>query len=348
MTPAQLIERVLASLGQETDWEPAQLQLEALVPDGSRRRFFRVQDGTHSMLAVLPPENDAPGMDEARAFHALGTHLEQCGAPTPQIFAFDQASGLALCEDLGQERLYERVQAQGIKASLPFYEQAVQQLAQMQVRAAQGFQASWCWDTPVYDQELMLARESGYFLQACCTDLLGIAFDRVELEASCRQLARDAAQAPTGYFLHRDFQSRNIMICNEQVRFIDFQGGRLGPLGYDLASLLIDPYIQLPQEAQEHLLGVYLNALAAVSEYDPAQFRHEYVLLALQRNLQILGAFAFLSKVRKKRFFAQFLSPALNSLRGLLAKPEAAEYAALKDICEQCRQKLNDLNLAER
>jgi hypothetical protein len=71
------------------------------------------------------------------------------------------------------------------------------------------------------------------------------------------------------------------------------------------------------------------------------------VLLALQRNLQILGAFAFLSKVRRKPFFAQFLGPALDSLRGLLAKPEAAEYAALKDICEQCRQKMNEFKVAE-
>jgi hypothetical protein len=217
----------------------------------------------------------------------------------------------------------------------------------MQVRAADGFETSWCWDTPVYDRELMLKRESGYFLQACCTDLLGLDFDRTVLEQTCEQLANDAAKAPVSYFLHRDFQSRNIMICNEQVRFIDFQGGRLGPLAYDLASLLIDPYIQLSREEQVHLLDVYLSALAEVSTYNPEQFRHEYVLLALQRNLQILGAFAFLSKVRRKPFFAQFLGPALDSLRGLLAKPEAAEYAALKDICEQCRQKMNEFKVAE-
>jgi aminoglycoside/choline kinase family phosphotransferase len=210
----------------------------------------------------------------------------------------------------------------------------------MQVRAAEGFDPAWCWDTPRYDRQLMRERESGYFLRACCTDLLRLDFDREAVEAECARLADEAAQAPAHFFLHRDFQCRNIMLTGHEVRFIDFQGGRLGPLAYDLASLLLDPYVALPQTLQEHLLAVYLDALQEEIPYNPEQFLREYVFLALQRNLQILGAFAFLSQVRQKSFFAQFLRPALGSLCALLAKPEAAGYAALYHLTGQCRQEL--------
>ena len=97
---------------------------------------------------------------------------------------------------------------------------------------------------------------------------------------------------------------------------------------------------------QAHLLSIYLEALNRETEYDVEQFQHEYLLLALQRNLQILGAFAFLSQVKQKPFFAQFLAPALDSLRGLLAKPEAAGYAALSHLCQLCRRKLEEQPLS--
>ncbi|MGD9949208.1 MAG: aminoglycoside phosphotransferase family protein [Desulfobulbus sp.] len=348
MNPGQLVALSGKLLGHSSlDWNTETMTIVPLVPDGSSRRFFRLQGPEQPLIAILPPENDERGQAEARAFYRIGSHLQCWGAPTPAILAFDEHTGLALCEDLGEHRLYEQVQAQGVNAALSLYEQAVRGLARMQVRGAQGFDTSWCWDTPAYDRELMLERESGYFLRACCTDLLQLEFDREKVEAECRQLAEAAAQAPAHFFLHRDFQSRNIMVCKGEVRFIDFQGGRLGPLAYDLASLLIDPYTNLDTTAQEHLLTIYLQALNQEMEYDPEQFQQEYLLLALQRNLQILGAFAFLSQVKQKLFFAQFLAPALDSLTGLLAKPGASGYAALSHICQLCRRKLEQLSFSK-
>lgn len=338
---------LVAAAGQllgehDASWNAANVQVTVLVPDGSSRRFFQLRGpGREPLIAVLPPENDERGLAEATAFYQIGRHLRGCGAPLPEIHAFDPATGLVLCEDLGDRRLYEQVtERQGSGQTLRLYEQTVRQLARMQVRAAEGFDSSWCWDTPRYDRALMQERESGYFLRACCRDFLRLAFDQETVEAECAQLATEAATAPVHFFLHRDFQCRNLMVHNDAVRFIDFQGGRLGPLAYDLASLLLDPYAALPLSAQDHLTTVYIEALQQEISYDPEQFRHEYVFLALQRNLQILGAFAFLSQVRQKPFFAQFLRPALASLSGLLAKPEAAEYAGLRYLTHQSRQEL--------
>lgn len=342
MNPNELIAAVGRLLGLSAHaWNEATAEVTVLVPDGSSRRFFQLRGPDRAAcIAILPPDDDERGQAEAVAFFRIGSHLHRSGAPTPALYAFDPATGLALCEDLGSRRLYEQVMHTGVAQAQPLYEQAVRQLVGMQVRAAEGFDPTWCWDTPYYDQQLMRERESGYFLRACCTDLLAIEFDRPTVEAECARLAEAAAQAPAHFFLHRDFQSRNIMITGERVRFIDFQGGRLGPLAYDLASLLLDPYAALPQAMQEHLLGVYLDALNEHIRYDPEQFRREYLFLAVQRNLQILGAFAFLSQVRQKPFFAQFLRPALASLGTLLAKPEMAEYAALNHLATQCRQEL--------
>ncbi|MCL2789158.1 MAG: phosphotransferase [Desulfobulbus sp.] len=322
-------------------WNETTVQVQERVPDGSTRRFFRLSgQGLPKMIAVLPPERDQRGRAEAAAFATIGRHLRRIGAPVPELYGFDPVTGLALCEDLGDRRLFEQVVEQGAAQSMEYYESAVQQLARMQVRGSVGFDPAWGWDTPRYDRQLMIERESGYFLQACCTDLLGLDFDRQAVAADCLRLADEVAKAPAYFFLHRDFQCRNLMLTQGVVRFIDFQGGRLGPLAYDLASLLFDPYAALPESMQDRLVLVYLAALGEELPYDPDQFHHEYLLLALQRHLQMLGAFAFLSQVRDKPFFAHYLEPALTSLDRLLAKPEAAGYAALHTLTSQCRQEL--------
>lgn len=330
-------------------------QLEKLSADGSSRRFYRIyaaqadNDNGHgdapcsSVLAILPPAGaSAKEMAEAGSVVRIGRHLHRLGAPTPEIYAWDSASGLVLCEDFGSKQLHNSATGpdqQGRRLQL--YEKTLQALARMQVRGAEGFDPAWCWDTPCYDAALMQERESGYFLKACCRDLLELFFDAETLAEECRLLAAEAAQAPAHFFLHRDFQSRNIMLVGEQPAFIDFQGGRLGPLAYDVASLLLDPYAALPASMQDHLLQVYLEALHQETSYDHRQFQDEYLLLALHRNMQILGAFAFLSQVKGKLFFAQFLKPAAVSLATLLAKPAFARYAGLRQLSVQCCQRLN-------
>ncbi len=323
----------------ENAWNPASVRISSLTPDGSIRRFFRLEaPGEAPLIAILPPEDDEAGQAEAKAFFHIGRHLRQSGTPVPEVHAYDPENGMVLCEDLGNQRLHDRTpgswERRGPKMEL--YCQALRRLARMQVRAAEGFEPSWCWDTPRYDRALMMETESGYFLRACCTHLLGLSYDREAVEAECAQLAEAAAEAPAGFFLHRDFQSRNIMLRDESPCFIDFQGGRLGPLAYDVASLLLDPYAALPLETQDYLREVYLRALREETDYPAEQFLREYRLLALQRNLQILGAFAFLSQVRKKAFFAQFLHPALLSLDRLLGGPEGAGYTHLRHLCRQC------------
>ncbi|CAK8724532.1 Aminoglycoside phosphotransferase domain-containing protein [Candidatus Electronema aureum] len=320
-------------------WQQSKVRVESLLPDGSLRRFCRlIREDEVRAVATAPPPDDAAGLREARAGWQIGRHLFACDVPVPELFGFDEASGLLVCEDLGDLRLHDLVLAEGTASPqiIARYRQTVTELAKMQVRGRENFDPAWCWDTPRYDRQLMLERESGYFLRALCRDLLRLELDEAALAQEFSALADKAAQADASFFLHRDFQSRNIMVQQGRVRFIDYQAGRLGPLAYDLASLLIDPYAALPQAMQDALLEHYLDALNALLPYSREQFRQEYLLLAVQRNLQILGAFAFLSSQRERPFFAQYIPPALHSLRSLLAKLPPAEYACLRAVTEQC------------
>jgi len=185
----------------------------------------------------------------------------------------------------------------------------------------------------------MLARESGYFSSACCLELLGISIP-AGLDEEFILLADLASSAPTGFFLHRDFQSRNLMIHKDRLRVIDFQGGRLGPLGYDLASLLNDPYVSLDEAIKDRLTVKYLQVLSHYINVDDATFMDSYYWLSLQRNLQIIGAFSHLSNIKGKRFFEGFLLPAALHLGKLLKKPLGGRFPVLGTLAESLPEKI--------
>ena len=306
----------------------AGLAAAVIGADGSSRSFVRLQrHGQPLCLAVLPARPEGRDLAEAEAAWRIGLHLQRLGIPVPALYGRHAESGVILFEDLGDTRLHDLVAATDLadprqaEPVLVLYEETVDQLVFMQTEAAAGFDERWCWDTPRYDRQLMLERESGYFLRSFWQELLGKPIPE-GLEDEFRDIADQAAEAPAGFFLHRDFQSRNLMVKDGHIRIIDFQGGRRGPLAYDLASLLTDPYAALPQTLQEQLLHRYLERLGRCkTDIDIQSFLRHYSLLALQRNLQIIGAFAFLSRVRGKVFFADYIRPAVVMLDTRLQEP---------------------------
>lgn len=329
----QALGRLLAAQGFSPEIEVA----DRMAGDGSDRQFYRLAVGERSLLAILPGAGQPQGMAEARAAYLIGQHFFREGAAVPRIYGFAEECGLILCEDLGDTKLHDLVLRQGAQAEEveAYYRQALVALAHLQTETRHGFQPDWCWDTPRYDRELMLARESGYFRKALCEDFLGMNDLPQGLDREFVFLAERAAQEPADFILHRDFQSRNLMVCEGKIRIIDFQGARLGPLGYDPASLLIDPYAGLSSDRQQALLGCYLDALAAHIPLDRGRFLEGYYYMALQRNLQILGAFAFLSKNRGKQFFRQFIKPAATTLHEHLAAPQGRDFPCLRAVVEQ-------------
>ena len=319
-----------------------EITLTPLSSDGSSRLFFKINTGADgSFCGVLPgKENPQKGLAEALAAYNIGTHLRKRGIPVPEIHGFDPQNGFILFEDLGTRLLYDELEQKKEKSGKESwnqiretYKEIIELLLYMQISGSIRFNRKWSWETQRYDKKLMLEKESGYFMQAFCQDLLGIKKFPAGLTDEFKTLAGRAARQPAVYFLHRDFQSRNIMLRDREVRIIDFQGGRLGPLGYDLASLLIDPYARIPEQLQHELLEHYLEHLCKYG-LDEQAFLKGYPSLAMQRNLQILGAFAFLSSQKQKPFFRQFILPATISLQHLLAREEGKDYPQLQKLTE--------------
>lgn len=317
--------------------------LSPLSGDGSSRLFFKITlEAKTTFCGVLPGnENAKKGMAEAYAAFNIGSHLKKRGIPVPEIHAFDPESGFILFEDLGETLLYDELERKKKENGEHFwkhaketYKEIIELLLYMQISGSVRFDRKWCWETQRYDKKLMMEKESGYFVQALCQDLLHIKNFPTGLSDEFKQLASRAARQPAVYFLHRDFQSRNLMVCDNKIRIIDFQGGRLGPLGYDLASLLIDPYVQIPEEAQQELLDHYLEHLCKYG-LDDLAFLKGYPYLVLQRNLQIMGAFAFLSKHRQKVFFKHFILPATLSLHNNLAGQIGEDFPHLQKLTEK-------------
>ncbi|NTV14520.1 MAG: phosphotransferase [Desulfobulbaceae bacterium] len=319
-----------------------------LCGDGSDRRFLRLRADGQSLIAVLPSPTHPGARAEAQAVWQIGRHLWSRQVPVPELFGYDPDTGIVLCEDLGDLQLHGLLLAgKPEPAQLAVRcRQAVELLLHMQLEGAIGFQTQWCWDTPYYDRALMVARESGYFGQALCRDFLGFAEMPPGLDDDFRHLAELAAAQPSGFFLHRDFQSRNLLCASGRLRVLDFQGGRFGPLAYDLASFLNDPYIDLPLTLRAELCEYYLQLLAARRPELAEGFLEGYLWLALQRNLQILGAFAFLTKAKGKEFFRSYLYPAAVNLRRLLAEPGGRSLPVLRDLATELLGQLQHLKIA--
>jgi aminoglycoside/choline kinase family phosphotransferase len=149
-------------------------------------------------------------------------------------------------------------------------------------------------------------------------------------------LAGRAARVRPRLFMHRDFQSRNIVLGpGDRPRFIDFQSGRIGPAAYDLASLLEDPYVAMPDGLKEELFTLYLDTLAGICDIEKPRFRREYPLLAAQRLMQALGAFARLSRLGKEGFAAHIPAALAGLARALAA---CGAFPALAGLVEEIIQ----------
>jgi len=311
-----------------------------LKGDGSERQWYRLKSRPGSMIMVDHGIRPTRSTSEVDSFVLIGEHLYRQGVPVPKIHFHDTFSGLVFLEDLGDEHLQQAVKLMGSpQAIIGLYQSVIEHLIGMSRQGVKDFDRNWSYQTPAYDQNMILENECRYFQKAFLKGYLGYNIQFKELESEFRLLADSALENPTIGFMHRDLQSRNIMIRRSAIFFIDFQGGRIGPLQYDLASLLIDPYVQLPQHVQSQLLDYCLQTLSTKTAVNPDRFRTCYRYCTLTRNLQILGAYGYLSRVKGKKQFEQYIPAALNTLGTNLAASDHNEFPRLSGVVEEISRK---------
>lgn len=311
--------------------DPGPFELNPVQADGSKRSFWRVVSRLSDLtfIAMANEPLDELTRRENFSYLMIGRHLKNRHLPLPRIYASDLDRGWFIMQDFGKVNLQEVAASCGDK--VPLYRRVVDILFRLQVEGSKGFQPSWTCQTERYDWTVMRRYEADYFREAFLGDYLGLKKEWLELESPLNHLAGEASRSEDCFFLHRDFQSRNIMVQGETIGIVDWQGGRLGPLAYDLASLIIDPYAGLTTQERDLVYKEYTGLLSESFPERVNAFKRSFPYLALQRNLQILGAFSFLSRVRKRTHFEQYIFPALVSLRGLL---DAAKDEALSPLTE--------------
>lgn len=303
-----------------------------IAGDGSKRVFWRIGDlESRPSLIVMEnsPTHDFSKRENAAYLH-IGGHLRHKGLPLPEIHRADLDRGWFIMEDFGDVSL--QVACERAKERIPLYVQVIEILLELQTKGSEGFDTAWVCQTEFYDQQVMRRYEADYFKEAFLGTYLGFKQEWPQLESCFDRLIEEASKAENRFFLHRDFQSRNLMVTDKKIGILDWQGGRLGPLAYDLASLLIDPYTILTAQEKEEIYGSYLRLLRLRLPEQSMTFERSFPYLAVQRNLQILGAFSFLSRMRGKTYFESYIPGALKSLGCLLEEINDIRLSALKDL----------------
>jgi aminoglycoside/choline kinase family phosphotransferase len=308
--PPHLEELFLGWAGEETE------SFTPLPPSGSDRRYFRISGSTKSAIGTINHDKK-----ENRAFIEFSRHFKTLGLPVPGIFSVNNTSDIYIQEDFGNTTLYDWLSTSRSEKEIPsavvdFYKQSIEYLIRFQLEGAKDLDFSLCYPRHSFDKQSMLwdlHYFKYYFLK-----LAGIPFDEQLLEDDFNAFADYLQQADSDYFMYRDFQSRNIMVTDNGPAFIDYQGGRKGPLQYDLASLLYDAKADLPDELRRELLDFYISTLKKKIEVDEASFRNFFRGFVLIRIMQAMGAYGFRGFYEKKEHFLKSIPYAIENLRFIL------------------------------
>ena len=189
------------------------------------------------------------------------------------------------------------------------------------------------WDVCFPDREFnarMVGFDLNYF-KYCYLKESGVDFDEIALQDDLDRLTADSLKPFGQTFMYRDFQARNIMIREGKPHFIDFQGGRRGPVQYDLASFLFNAGTHFPEALRHELEDVYLDALAEFQPVSRDGFMEHYRLITLVRLLQEFGAYGFRGLIERKQLFIDCIAPAQKVLGELVAEP-FARYPYLTEV----------------
>lgn len=291
-------------------------KINALPPSGSYRKYFRLLTEDSSFIGAYNPDKK-----ENIAFINFSEHFISNELNVPKVIASDLENDIYLLSDLGDVTLFSFIESFKNENEFPeelinIYKSVLSNLPKFQVLAGKTLDYSDCYPRSSFDKQSMmwdLNYFKYYFLK-----LARIPFDEQRLEDDFEIFVNYLSQADCNYFLYRDFQSRNIMLHDNDVFFIDYQGGRKGALQYDVASLLYDAKANLPQDVREELLEYYIKTLHNYIDFDENEFRNLYYGFVLIRIMQAMGAYGFRGFYEKKEHFLLSIPFALKNLNWLL------------------------------
>lgn len=322
-----------------TQWagvEPA--SVDELPHSGSTRVYYRI----HAPQGVQPATVigvAGTSVEENHAFAYISKCFKQERLAVPEVYAMSEDGLLYLQEDLGQQTLFQLL-TKGREAGGRYNSQekewlrkTIALLPDLQFRGARHLDFTQCYPQAAMDRTNVLF-DLNYF-KYCFLKATEIDFHELKLEATFQMLANELLEEPSNTFMYRDFQARNVMITPEDaIYFIDFQGGRKGPIYYDVASFLWQASAKYSPELRNELIDIYLSKLGHYTYIKEADFRKRLDLFVLFRLLQVLGAYGFRGYFERKPHFLQSIPPAIENLRQLLRTP-TRRFPYLTDLLQR-------------
>ena len=312
--------------------EPA--EIKELPASGSNRRYFRLYDKPdgESLIGVI-----GTNKAENEAFIYLAEHFGERGLPVPKVLAVSEDNMAYLQTDLGDTILFQAIEKGRLTRSFSPFERelltkTIRLLPDVQFRGATGLDFNKCFPLAQFDERSVMW-DLNYF-KYCFLKATGLDFDENRLENDFQTMTMVLLRSQSNTFMYRDFQSRNVMLIDNEPYLIDFQGGRRGPFYYDVASFLWQAKAGFPQSLREELIGQYIDSLRKYKPVDEADFHEQLRHFVLFRTLQVLGAYGFRGYFEKKPHFMQSVPFALANLRELLKRP-FPEYPYLSEILER-------------
>ncbi|WP_085535204.1 RapZ C-terminal domain-containing protein [Massilibacteroides vaginae] len=304
-----------------------------LPSSGSNRRYFRLT-GEKTLIGV-----SGTSKEENRAFIYMSSHFRRQGLPVPKVYHVSGNELFYLQEDLGDSLLFDEI-VKGRQSSVfdederRLLRKTIHLLPQIQFKGAEGMDFSYCYPQAEFNERAVLW-DLNYF-KYCFLKSTGLDFQENRLEDDFNKLVKVLLDKPSSTFLYRDFQSRNVMVKDGEPWFIDFQGGRKGPVYYDIASFLWQAKARFPEDLRFELVDEYIDALSEFTTVDREDFLLRLRHFVLFRTLQVLGAYGFRGYFEKKPHFIQSIPYAIENLKHLL-REDYIEYpylcAVLKDLC---------------
>ena len=275
------LETQLAWITTELGLNAADVQLDALAGDASLRRYYRVSANGRS--CIFADASAEPGVTQT--FVHCAHVFADAGARVPHILACDEALGYSLQEDVGDRQLLPLLTDQTVDG---YYQNAMHMLSRVARTNTQRI------DLPIYNEarlrtELDVCDE--WFLRGLLSMAPSPDFQQTQNALNERLIASAVAQAQV--LVHRDFHSRNLMITDSELVTIDFQDAVIGPVTYDLVSLLKDCYCTWPRARVKGWVKAFYDGLD--EHLKPATFNAflcDFDLMGLQRHIKVLGVFA--------------------------------------------------------
>lgn len=314
------------SLGLERS---SPVDLVSLEVRGSERNFFRCTYGNGNSAILVHYD---PTRIENTYYADISLFLESIGVPVPKLIRHDRAHSLILMEDMGNQSLWSFRDAPWVKRS-ELYRKTLASVHRLHSVAEKDFPAARVRIMESFGPDLYLWERNYFkehFVKGFCHINLEPSAER-NLEIELTSLAGRFADTERS-LIHRDLQSQNVMIYNDEPYFIDFQGMRFGSLFYDLGSLLSDPYIDFTDEEVNELLSYYYSL--SVRNHDLPTFTIIFWEASAQRLMQALGAYGFLGLTKG---LTDFLAHIPSGLRNLFrATSHATSLPMLGDLSQMC------------